>query len=279
MNVKALKERLRMIKENQVQVEDKEIHNLTFEMLPHLGSTDPELRDELIYSLLSQWIIHNRVGKNRMKEIVKQCLDEEYLLWKVGEIETDSVFMRSFSTLIITSILYYHNRVIPFLDKEEIVKMRDIIFNYVNMEKDFRGYVSEKGWAHSIAHIADCLDELAVCPQIEQDDLKQLLCYVRNLIGTRDIAFIYGEDERMVTAIVSIINRKLLEKDTVLRWLHEFSKFDKYKVLPNDYWYAKNIKNLFRSLYFRTFNDAELSWLNEASLQGLKEISLQIREY
>ena len=38
--------------------------------------------------------------------------------------------------------------------------MKDKLISYVNREKDVRGYVREKGWAHCMAHVADAFDEL-----------------------------------------------------------------------------------------------------------------------
>jgi hypothetical protein len=275
INTTELKDRLRMIAGNQLEVGDGKVQEYTYEMLPHIGSIDPELRDTLIYSLLSSWIINCRVNPERMKEMVMQCLDEHHLFLNIGESGTDSVFTRSFAGLIITSILYCHNHVSPFLEGEELTKIKEAIFSYANLERDFRGYVPDKGWAHSVAHLADCLAELSSCSYIKGEDLKQILCSIHTLMRTRDIAFVYGEDERMVRAILSIINKHLLDKEVVLDWIYELSQLDMNKGLPNDTWHVRNIKIFLRSLYFRTLEDVELNWVCEASLQGLKDISLK----
>lgn len=266
-----LKARLKRIYPDPLQPDEEEILDLTYHMLPHIGTTDPQLRDDLIFYLLATWIENSRLSKERMLGILAECLSKEKLFLHIEEPQSDAVFTRSFTVLTITAILWHHNHVSAFLKEKEIKKIKQSVFDYAKMEQDFRGYVPDKGWAHSVAHLADCLNEIALCSLADQDDMTQMLNIIRRIMRSKDIAFIYSEDERMVVAILSIIKRNLLDKKEILNWLEELCELDYQKRLPNDDWHAKNIKDLCRSLYFQTFEDRDFAWLSDAVLHHLKD--------
>lgn len=49
----------------------------------------------------------------------------------------------------------------PFLSEKEFKFVKNRAYDYVEKENDVRGYIAGKGWAHSLAHAADTLDEIA----------------------------------------------------------------------------------------------------------------------
>jgi hypothetical protein len=54
-----LKEQLRKIKENNYAIYDEiDSFTLALRMLEKIGSPDPELRDNLIYNVIGNWIIN-----------------------------------------------------------------------------------------------------------------------------------------------------------------------------------------------------------------------------
>lgn len=75
------------------------------EMLIHIGSVDGELRDSLIFSTFYQLIENNKLSNSLMVKILDICLSEEYLFKGIGEQGTDTVFTRSFSSLVIALIV------------------------------------------------------------------------------------------------------------------------------------------------------------------------------
>lgn len=51
-------------------------------MLEHVGSTDAELRDELIYSTFVNWIYTQRLfSAERMRAILHMVLDEQHMFY------------------------------------------------------------------------------------------------------------------------------------------------------------------------------------------------------
>jgi Asp-tRNA(Asn)/Glu-tRNA(Gln) amidotransferase B subunit len=217
MNEKDLKERLILKRKNELNINPDEMNELIVSMLNHIGSTDPELRDELIYYSISKWIVENQISDEVLNKILTKCLNN--LSHGLGETETDTVFTRSFSILIVTSILYYHNHIRALLPKKEVQDVCRIAIHYSLSENDLRGYVMNKGWAHSVAHLADCLDELAKCTYLVDKEIKQILNVIQSKVKTDHILYAFGEDERLVTAVISVFSRGDINIETKLEWL------------------------------------------------------------
>ncbi|MBS4537260.1 DUF2785 domain-containing protein [Clostridium sp. D2Q-11] len=240
--------------------------DLALDMLTYIGTTESELRDDLIYVTFYKWIINDEFNKDELRKIVKIALDDEHLFYKLGEVG-DSVFTRTFSVLVLALLVYKH-REDNYLSKENINRIYNKVIKYIREEKDLRGYTEEKGWAHGMAHGADVLDELAQCDELEKDNLIIILDDIQNKISINYHPYIYEEDERMVTAVMSILNRDLIDEEEILGWIENFSN-----ILEEDEFTDKlikyfNIKNFLRSLYFRLLKDSS----KEALIDKTKKI-------
>jgi hypothetical protein len=209
MNEKELKLILTQFKENNFQrLETIDVGTLTNAILHHIGSTDPVLRDHLIYPSLTNLIINNHYPRPELNRIMKVCLDETHLFYKINEADEDAVFTRAFSSLII-AVLLHVNRQSSFLTDDEIDDIAVKLMEYVNKEVDVRGFVEEKGWAHSIAHIADALDELVNQPEISTARLEEIAQAIIMKMDFEKEHYLFEEDERMVTTMVSLLQKDM----------------------------------------------------------------------
>ncbi|MBV9256519.1 MAG: DUF2785 domain-containing protein, partial [Ktedonobacteraceae bacterium] len=122
---------LRSIAENNYEI-PPEIDSFVFAhaLLANLASTDEELRDELSYMLLASGIIdRHRLTIEQVEAFLQVVLDKDHLFYCIGEAGTDSVFMRSFSSLIVAGIVYTDNRN-PQLPAEDIHLAKDALLRY-----------------------------------------------------------------------------------------------------------------------------------------------------
>jgi hypothetical protein len=188
-----------------------DLGTLTNAMLHHIGSTDPELRDHLIYPSFINLIINSYYSRPELNRIIKVCLDEEHLFYRINEADEDAVFTRAFSSLIIAALLHI-NRQNSFLTEDEVDEIAVKLIDYVLKEEDVRGYVEEKGWAHSIAHIADALDELVRQPDLSDARLEEIANTIIEKMYFNKGYFLFEEDERMVTAMISLLQRGINEQ-------------------------------------------------------------------
>ncbi|MDF2890419.1 MAG: hypothetical protein K0R80_786 [Clostridia bacterium] len=274
MNRLELIEELKSIKNNDFKVpEGGNPFEMALAMTEYLGDTDAELRDDLIYSTLGRWITHGIFSGEQLKQLLKIILDEKHLFYGIGEKDKDSVFMRAFSILIVASIVYVH-REAGFLSNEELKDVKNKVIQYMQEEKDLRGYVVEGGWAHTTAHSSDTLDELALCKEFGIVELLEILKAIKNKISVDSYAYICYEDERMAYATNSLITRNLLTEEEISEWIKSFSDFDKNIAFPNQLYLNTNIRNYLNSLYYRLPKD-QYKTIKEA----ISDTILLIRRY
>ena len=280
LSERALKDQLYEIADNDFALpEQAKALPRALEMLPHLGSPDAELRDDLIYSTLAAWILAGRFEDDDLKSLLRQLLTEEHLFYKLGESDTDSVFMRSFSMLLVPLILSQH-RERPFLMPYELRDVNVKLLDYLEQEQDLRGFVLDadeagepKGWAYAVAHSADALDELAQCKELGSEELLEILTAIRQKTAESKIVFVHLEDERLVTPVIAALGRKVLTPTDVQSWLDGFVPLARQtEPFPDCYRQAQNVKNFLRSLYFRARKPETAEQIGDNSANALAEL-------
>ncbi|WP_178025483.1 DUF2785 domain-containing protein [uncultured Paenibacillus sp.] len=223
---------------------------LALSMMEYLGDPDPVLRDELIYSILQSWVIEGVFQPQQLRQLLSIAMDDNHLFYRIGEEKTNSVFVRSFSALILPLILGA-DRQISFLDDSDIRTIVYKLTDYINREKDLRGYTGETGWAHAVAHAADAVEDVAQSKYIRPEDLSGFMDAFKSQLRQTQYTFIHEEDERMISAVVTLLNRNLLEDKELCRWIADLGDTPKVGDPPVDLVSMTNIKNFLRSLYFR----------------------------
>ncbi len=269
-----LKLLLEQIKENEYKVpENNNLMELVSDMLCHIGDVDPILRDELIYQTFSKWIINETLDDVQLKYMAGILVDEQHLFFDIGDQNSDSVFTRSFSVLVMALIIYRHrNRKI--FEHSELIGIYDSVMTYFDKEVDMRGYVHGKGWAHSVAHTADALDELALCKELGINELQAILEQIKKKLYNT-ILFINEEDERLAIAVGSILDRDMLSRDDLVTWLDTFITEDKTVNIVDGNVIYINVKNFIRSLYFRVLDRKD----KDLYLEAIKNVHDRISHY
>ncbi|MFD2043259.1 DUF2785 domain-containing protein [Ornithinibacillus salinisoli] len=252
MEKSLLKQRLLELKYNNFQDLDvDELLPLMNAMLKYIGDTDPDLRDTLIYSSFSSLILEGRYSNENLRKLLVTSVSNDYLFYGIGRRQDDSVFKRSFSTLIIALILHVNiqKNFLSLVDMEEVA---DRLINYLEKEVDVRGLVDEKGWAHSIAHVADAMDELVNQKLLLESYRKKVMQTIINKMCYDDDYYLFEENERMVVPVISILrqgtNQFLLIEGIrqIAEDLREKYSSDEKSCLI----YRYNFKQFLQSLYF-----------------------------
>jgi len=276
----ASKENLLKWKENDFQIpEELNRYELALELLNNFNSTDPVLRDELSLSFLWTIVEDGMLSQTEIKQLLKLTLSEEYLFNNLGAIKDDSVFNRAFTILVIGVIIGYHADMREeegkeILSKEEVMYAFCKVMDYLKKEKDVRGYVNEKGWAHSAAHTADAIGSLAYCKELNRDDMINLLAGIREKYTVDYYAYVNEEAERIVSAIINIMNREDMNDEDIIEWIRGFSEIKQPENYPQYHNYRENAKNLLRSLYFR----CKFKGVNTIVLSEIEDVLNKINE-
>lgn len=239
------------------------VSDLTPELTCYLGVTDPVERDEIGYEVLSTWVIEGRYTPDELRNLLRQM--RVNVQAGLGESGTDSVFLRAFSVLILASTVYYDTHTNAFLTHDEIHDLLTTALDYMAHEQDIRGYVPEKGWAHSCAHTADLLDELASHRYTNADDLERILTTIANkVMMPTGYVYQHNEDERLTVAVISALRRELVPSEFLSGWLATMAGLPDRLPRPARMTTAGphsaylNTKNFLRSLYTRLGLTAEL---------------------
>lgn len=245
--------------------EGVDAYSLCIELLPNLASPDPVLRDELTATILDNLVSSpDKISGEQARRLLSVCLDDEHLFWKIGEQNTDSVFMRSFSSLLASSIIDRDSGE-KSIDPDFVRESIERLLRYSTMELDLRGFVHNKGWAHSIAHLSDALYASAGHPAAHQQ-LIQIL-NATGILSRYDHPMGSGECERLAYAATRTISR-MNDPVLVLRWMRSYPVLEAGEKTP----YARfNSTNFLRSLYF------DLKW-EVGDRRFLKSIEEKLRK-
>lgn len=264
-----LRERLELIQQQGGLTPSSDAaFQLALSMMEYLGDPDPVLRDELIYSTLQSWVIEGRFQPQQLRQLLSIAMDDAHLFYRMGEEKTNSVFVRSFSALILPLILWA-DRQVSFLDDSDIRTIVYKLTDYINREKDLRGYTGETGWAHAVAHAADAVEDVVQSMYIRPEDLSGFLEAFKSQLRQTQYPFIHEEDERMVSAVVTIFDRNLLADKEIFRWIADLGDTPKVGDPPVDLVSMTNIKNFLRSLYFRLLSNEGMARFIDPILMAL----------
>ena len=183
-----------------------------------LASPDPTLRDGVGYGAAEDWIV-------RRKVVEPGDLRKLLTLWThnlqegVGQTGDNSVLLRSFSALDL-SVLARRDLDTPFLEPAELTSLLNSALAYLAAERDLRGYDAKKGWMHATAHTADLLKALARNPNLPGAEAARILPGLGAKLRDAGEVFGWGEDERLASAVLSVVRRKDFDPAWLDAW-HE----------------------------------------------------------
>ncbi|HEY1133074.1 MAG TPA: DUF2785 domain-containing protein [Nocardioides sp.] len=199
---------------------DRPLGDLTAELTRMLGSSDPAERDRTAYPTLATWI-----DRGVYDELLAGLGDgiATGLASGVGESGTDSVFRRSFSALLLGECVARDNRR-ALVRGTQILDWGDRIVSWYLRERDDRGFVPGKGWAHAIAHGADAIGSLAESPHLAAPELTVLLDVLADrVLADGNRLLVSGEPDRVAEATLRVLRRNVLPLNVVEPWVRRIA--------------------------------------------------------
>lgn len=243
------------LKNLETTIQSNDLDTLIDQMLDNIGSTDSELRDSLIYNSFGKLILEDCLTSKQISHIHKVCLKN--LLLDLGQKQNDSVFTRSFSSLVIALILK-KDRTEQFLSEDILEQTILDSIKYLKLEEDIRGYVDGKGWAHSIAHGADLLTECVRHPKFDIKLNSECLDTVKLCLfkeDTEHLPFIDEEEERLIFVVEALQDKDLTDnriENWILKISDELDELFQVEGYSSNFFYKKgNVINFLRGYYFR----------------------------
>jgi hypothetical protein len=192
---------------------------LARELSALLGSSDPELRDQIAFSILSVWLS----GDVQWTDAELVALLEEWqgnLRVGLDQPGSDTVLKRSFSALCLAALAERDLKT-PFLGPQRYRALLDAALEYLASERDLRGFDARKGWVHATAHTADLLAALARHPALKPAEQKQVLASIARRLSSAPEVFTQGEQDRLAQAVTAIVLRPDYDGTAFDAWLIE----------------------------------------------------------
>lgn len=232
---------------------DRPLDELTAELTRMLGSPDPDLRDTTAYPTLATWI-----ARGVYDDLLTGLGDgmSAGLTVGLGERGTDTVFRRSFSVLVLAAVVE-RDTARELVPASTLLRWGDQVVGWFLRERDLRGWVDGKGWAHAVAHGADAVAALAGSRHLGVHELTVLLDVVADRVLADPTPLLAGETDRMAAAVMAVLRRGLVPMAVVEPWLSRIAAnadagaTDETRAAgPSDPYRATgNAQQLLRSLY------------------------------
>lgn len=258
------------------------LDNLTEILFSYLGSIDPVLRDNIAYEVYANWLQQEKYSSDTIRSHVTMLLSN--LEKGIGESISDTVFLRAFSVLLLAEIVHNDNKKL-LLDSAQVKTILEKGIWYLGAEKDARGHVPIKGWAHALAHTADLMLVLAQNRHTNAADLWSILSTISNqIVHSSNHVYIHGEDERLANAVIEILRRDLVSLNQLDAWAKTLARPDdrdwKGVYVEEDRNRAyQNTRNLLRSIYLTLISQPEEFQERDASARLFLNTLHEIKRY
>lgn len=269
------KEFWRMIlKQHAAVPENESADALSRELSVMLASPDPELRDDLAYSILTTWIYRGNV----LSTPTLIALTDEWranLKSGIGEAGTNSVLRRSFSALCLSEMAKREAKS-QFMGQERYRGLVADAISYLEAERDLRGYDRTLHWIHATAHTADLLAALADSPLLTSQEADAILRAIQSRLATATEVFTQGEQDRLATAVISVIRRQDFEASSFVTWLAQLQEQDRdvwTSTTPESLARYQNHNYLLHALTVRTLTEPDSPRMADYRRQVIQVLS------
>jgi len=186
----------------------------SFLALTACGSDEaPDLRDKLAYEGLVTYLRNESLSPDTIKIL------KDDLIKTLSSKRTDrGGFEKPFTALALAEIARV-DRIKPRYTASERAELVKTAANYMSNITDYRGFDSQSGWRHGVAHGADLLMQLAFNPNLTQAQKKQMVEAIETQIVPADNHFyIYDEPERLARPIMFLAAQQALTEEEWAAW-------------------------------------------------------------
>lgn len=192
------------------------------ELLALTGHIDPEVRDKRVFSLFNQIMRQEFLTKEQLIWVKDRLISTDYLFSHIDEPQNDAIFLRSFSVMFLAGVLYGNRSNYHVFTDRELVDILNKIIVYTLMEQDHRGYVAQKGWAHTFTHVLNVANELFESKQLTRADKIYLVTAVMQMYHISKASLAYGEDSHLAVVLLNLLDKSQIYTDYSLHLLKQW---------------------------------------------------------
>lgn len=214
--------------------------------LQHIGDKNPNIRDHIVYISFCEMLLNSRIDQRQFKMIKDYCLAHLSL-----ENQKLSTLTKSFTALVLALMIDLDNNSHSIFYNLLSTKERKLIFQqaftFLNFEKDIRGFDSNYGWIHTIAHGADLMYYCIQHRDFSSHDYVKIFPTILKACHQKQ-GFSAGEEMRLAETLVYLIKEEKISDSDVINFLKsiEWEASDDMA-----YFKSLNIFRLLSCLYIR----------------------------
>lgn len=201
-------------------------------MLSHLGSMNPNVRDQGVYFFFSELLELQVLSKKQLVLSFNYLSQDDVMFSHILEPKNNAIFKRSFSLLLLSTILYGDQAGYFFLDSEQLNEFVIQFATYIILETDTRGFIKSNGWAHAYTHIGNVIDELCKRDDLSRADKLFFMTVLLERYKRLETPIIFGESQRIVAFLSSLANKNELYSNYLLLQLKSWRSYLMTKFQP-----------------------------------------------
>jgi hypothetical protein len=199
---------------------DRPLDDLTADLTRLLGSPDPAEREGTAYATLAAWV-ERGVYDDLLPGLGGGMAAG--LRVGLGRAGDDSVFRRSCSVLVLARCVSRDNE-LALVPRDTLFDWGDRIATWYLRERDVRGHVAGKGWAHAVARGADAIGALAGSPHFGATELTVLLDVLADrVLLPVEQTYAHGEPDRIAMATLAVLRRNVLSLEVLEPWVRRLA--------------------------------------------------------
>lgn len=187
--------------------------SLALALLPCLSSTDPALRDGIVYEALSRWLRGNLLSQPTRATLLERLSAD----LAPGVDDPDGV-RRPFAALVLSEVAR-SDRKAAWMTPAQRDALVTRTSDYLRSITDRRGFEAGIGWRHGVAHSADLMLQLVLNPQVDKAQLDRMLAALATQVAPPGHAYVYGEPDRFARPVLFAAARNLHSDAEWKAWL------------------------------------------------------------
>ena len=239
-------------------------------LLACLGVPDARLRDRIAYEAYATW------RHNKSLDAVTWLFLESSLLAALDTSKPDpDGVIKPFAALVLAEAMKA-DRAAPYLSEAQRQLLLNVAINYLISLHDYRGFDSDVGWRHGVAHAADLLAQLALSPSFGKNEMDRILAAIAAQIVPADAHFyVYGESERLAMAVVAVASRDVYTAEEWYSWLMKIVSPNPFESWDDVYWSQSGLAKRHDSKSFLLALYAQTAISNRAAVSQLAPIAIK----
>lgn len=235
-------------------------------LLDHLSALNPKVRDKGVYFLINDLLHVQALSDTQLHHMKQRLLSEDFLFFHILEPQNDGVFKRSFSVLILSTLMYSDRTLYHTFTDDDLLDIIEALSTYIVLEQDGRGYIGEKGWNHVYTHLGNLFDEI-IFSDLNRANKMFFLTVLLQGYRHMGVPLVFGEDHRLAMAFSYMATKDNFYADYFLALLKDWQaavltlRPEENELFWNR-WYNRN--RLLQALVMRgDFPDNIMSYLRE----------------